>query len=174
MDKTVKTKDSKTEMVEIDYSKTEATVCFLIRNGTVLLVEKGRNIGQGKLVGVGGRQEEGETLEETAEREVQEEIGVIVKSMRKAAELDFIFPHNPKFSQRVTAYVVEVWEGEPQPTDEAKTTRWFKMNELPVERMWHDSTIWLPLVLSGKTVNGRFVIDKNDRVTEYSLEEIEA
>lgn len=173
MGKTVEIKDSKTGMIEIDYSKTQATVCFLVRDGTVLLVEKGRNIGKGKLVGVGGRQEEGETLEETAGREVYEEIGVTVKSMRKAAELDFIFPHNPKYSQQVTAYVVEVWEGEPQPTDEAKTTQWFKVNELPVERMWHDNTIWLPPILLGKTIKGKFVIGEDDRVTEHNLEEIE-
>lgn len=172
MGETVKTKSSKAEMVEIDYSKTQTTVCFLIKNGAVLLVEKGRNIGKGKLVGVGGRQEEGETLEETAKREVQEEIGVIVKSMRKAAELDFVFPHNPKYSQKVTAYIVEVWEGEPQSTGEAKFTKWFKMDELPTERMWHDNAIWLPSVLSGKTVKGRFVIGEDDRVTEYNFEEI--
>lgn len=39
----------------IDYSKTGMTVGYLVKNDTLLLVEKGRNIGVGKLVGVGGR-----------------------------------------------------------------------------------------------------------------------
>lgn len=159
-------------MVKIDYSKTQTTVCFLVKDGAVLLIEKGRNIGKGKLMGVGGRQEEGETLEETVSREIQEEIGVITKSMRKAAELEFVFPYNPKYSQRVTAFTVEVWEGEPKPTNEAKTIKWFRIDELPVESMWHDNTIWLPPVLSGKTVKGRFVIGKDNKITAYNLEEI--
>jgi len=161
------------ERVEIDYSKSQMTVGYLVRENTVLLVEKGRNIGVGKLVGVGGRQEEGETLEETAKREIEEEIGVRVKKMRKAAEMEFVFPHNLKYGGHVTGYVVEEWEGEPQVTEEAKTIDWYDFSDLPVQRMWHDNTIWVPLILDGKNVRGRFVIDENDRVTEHTLEEVD-
>jgi len=161
------------ERVEIDYSKSQMTVGYLVRENTVLLVEKGRNIGMGKLVGVGGRQEDGETLEETAKREIEEEIGVKVTKMRKAAEMEFVFPHNPKYGGHVTGYVVEEWEGEPQVTEEAKTVDWYEFGDLPVQRMWHDNTIWVPLILDGKNVRGRFVIGEDDRVTEHTLEEVD-
>jgi 8-oxo-dGTP diphosphatase len=160
--------------VEIDYSKSQMTVGYLVKEDTVLLVEKGRNIGMGKLVGVGGRQEEGETIEETARREIEEEIGVNVTKMRKAAEIEFVFPHNPKYGGRVIGYVVEEWEGEPQITDEAKSVDWYNVNQLPTEKMWHDNTFWVPLILSGKSVSGRFVIGADDRVIEYSLTEVES
>lgn len=159
--------------VEIDYSKSQMTVGYLVKENTVLLVEKGRNIGVGKLVGVGGRQEDGETLEETARREIEEEIKVRVIKMRKAAEMEFVFPHNPKYGGMVTGYVVEEWEGEPQVTDEAKSVNWYGFEDLPNDRMWHDNTIWVPLILEGKNVKGRFVIGIDDRVTDYSLEEVE-
>jgi 8-oxo-dGTP diphosphatase len=80
--------------------------------------------------------------------------------------------HNPKNNQRVTAYIIRVWEGEPQPTDEAKTIQWFRIDRLPIERMWHDNTIWLPPVLLGKKVRGNFIIGEDDRVIEHKLEEI--
>src|SRR5260221_4135412 len=147
--------------IEIDYSKSEMTVGYLVKEGTVLLVEKGRNIGMGKLVGVGGRQEKGETLDETAKREIEEEIEVKVTKMRKAAEMEFIFPHNPKYGGHVTGYVVEEWVGEPQITDEAKSINWYDFNKLPNQRMWHDNTIWVPLILAGKNVKGRFVIGED-------------
>ena len=142
------------------------TVGYLVKENTVLLVEKGRNMGIGKLVGVGGRQEDGETLEETAKREIEEEIKVKVTKMRKAAEMEFVFPHNPKYGGFVTGYVVEEWEGEPQITDEAKSVDWYDFANLPNERMWHDNTIWVPLILEGKSVKGRFVIGENDRVID--------
>lgn len=161
------------ESEEIDYSKTQATVCYLVKDGKVLLVEKGRNIGKGNLVGVGGRQEEADlTIEDTSDREVDEEIGVKVLSMRKAGVLDFVFPHKPTYNQIVTAFVADKWEGEPKVTEEAKSVEWYPINELPVDRMWHDNTIWLPLVLEGKTVQGRFVIGEDNRVTEYTLDEV--
>lgn len=162
-----------TEKIEIDYTKSQMTVGYLVKEGTVLLVEKGRNIGIGKLVGVGGRQEEGETIEETAKREIEEEIGVRVTKMRKAAEMEFVFPHNPKYGGHVIGYVVEEWEGEPQTTDEAKTINWYDFDDLPVQRMWHDNTIWVPLILSGKNVKGRFIIGADDKVIEHELQEIE-
>ncbi len=148
------------------------TVGYFVKDGKVLLVEKGRNIGKGKLVGPGGRQEQGETLDETQKRESLEEIGVTVTKMRKASEIEFVFPDNPKYGGRVTGYIVEEWEGEPQVTDEAKSINWYDFNELPNERMWHDNTIWVPLILSGKNVKGRFVIGADDRVTEHTLEEV--
>lgn len=160
--------------VEIDYSKTEMTVGFLVKEHTVLLVEKGRNIGMGKLVGVGGKQEPGETIEETARREIEEEIKVKVLKMRKVSEMEYVFPHNPKYGGHVTGYIVEEWEGEPQITEEAKSVNWYDFDELPEERMWHDNTFWVPLILSGKNVKGRFVFGPDDKVVEHTLEEVDS
>lgn len=161
------------EPIEIDYSKTQSTVCYLVKDGKILLVEKGRNIGKGKLVGVGGRQEEiDSTLSDTSDREVEEEIGVKVISKRMVAILDFVFPQSPNYSQTVTAFIADKWIGAPKITEEAKSIEWYCIDQLPIERMWHDNTLWLPLVLAGKEIKGRFAIGEDNRVIEYTLEEI--
>ena len=59
----------------------QMTVCFLLRQfrvPEVLLGFKKVGFGSGKYAGIGGKVEPGETVEEAAKREVEEEIGVTI------------------------------------------------------------------------------------------------
>ena len=66
---------------KIDWSRWQptelATLCFVIRDGQILLIHKKRGLGAGKINGPGGRIESGETAEQGAIRETQEEVGEI-------------------------------------------------------------------------------------------------
>ena len=53
-----------------------ANLCFIVKDGRVLLIRKKRGLGAGKINGPGGKLEPGETALAAAIREVQEEIGV--------------------------------------------------------------------------------------------------
>jgi len=39
---------------------------------------------------------------------------------------------------------------------------WTPVDEIPYEEMWEDDIYWLPQVLSGKGVDGRFVFQGED------------
>lgn len=66
------------------------TTLMILRDGDkVLFGVKKRGFGKGKLVGVGGKVDKGETVEEAAVRETQEEIGVKVTEYQKVGELIF-------------------------------------------------------------------------------------
>ncbi|MEM6822896.1 MAG: NUDIX domain-containing protein, partial [Verrucomicrobiota bacterium] len=53
-----------------------AVLCFVFRDDEVLLIEKKRGLGAGKINGPGGKIDPGETALESAIRETQEEVGI--------------------------------------------------------------------------------------------------
>jgi len=60
-----------------------ATLLFVIKDGQVLLIHKKKGLGAGKINGPGGRLEPGETPEQAAIREVQEELLVTPVNSRR-------------------------------------------------------------------------------------------
>jgi len=139
----------------------QATLCFLVQKGRILLGMKKRGFGAGKWNGFGGKVNEDEKIEETAIRELQEECGIKTSSVEKMAELTFLFPYKKEWNQTVHVFLVKEWEGEPLETEEMKP-RWFRTDSLPFENMWQDDPHWLPHILKGKKVKARFVFGKDN------------
>ena len=69
------------------------TLCFLIRKNEICLAMKRHGFGKGKWNGVGGKVDEGETIEKAAIRELYEEVGVSVegRDLRSAGSATFYF-----------------------------------------------------------------------------------
>ena len=67
------------------------TLCFIVRDGRVLLIRKKRGIGAGKINGPGGKVDPGETPLAAAVRETQEEIGVTPIDPQLRGDLRFHF-----------------------------------------------------------------------------------
>ncbi len=139
----------------------KAVLCFLLRDGEVLLIRKKRGFGAGKINGVGGRVEPGERPEEAAVREVFEEVGVRVRSLEPAGTLEF-YSADSEPDWLIHVFLSRDFEGEPRESEEA-SPRWYRLGELPFEEMWEDDRVWLRYALSGKRVEGRFWYDR-----EYS------
>lgn len=150
-----------------------ATLLFLIKKEdekitTMCLAMKKRGFGAGRYNGVGGKVEDGESIEEAVKREAQEEIEVVVNDIKKCAELDFTFPHNPSFNQLVHVYFSTSWVGEPKETEEMSPA-WFKVEDIPYKDMWPDDIFWIPKVLMGGFVKGSFVFGEGDVVKEQDV-----
>jgi mutator protein MutT len=150
-----------------------STLIFLIRKteGNIVdicLAMKKRGFGSGRFNGVGGKVEDGETIEKAAIREAQEEIGVTVTAMIKHAELAFTFPSNPSFDQLVHVYVAHSWEGEPHETEEMLPS-WLSTSNIPYTEMWPDDIFWLPYVLDGKNVKGAFTFGEGDSILDKNV-----
>lgn len=147
----------------------QATLVFLVRSNEVLLAMKKRGFGKGKWNGAGGKQMENENIEETAKRELSEEIGVVAKEVERVGELDFYFDNKPEWSQRVIVFIVRNWEGELVESEEM-APKWFKFDEVPYEDMWESDKEWLPQVLKGKRIVGGYLFDETQKLLEKSLE----
>jgi 8-oxo-dGTP pyrophosphatase MutT (NUDIX family) len=150
-----------------------STLLFLLKSdGTAItdicLAMKKRGFGAGRYNGVGGKVEEGESIEDAVKRETFEEIGVKVTDIEKRAELSFTFPYNPKFDQLVHVYFALTWDGEPSESEEMNP-EWYKVADIPYAQMWPDDIFWLPKVLEGSEVRGRFVFGEGDVVAEQEV-----
>lgn len=148
------------------------TLCFLTREHAgaqqVLLGLKKTGFGRGKVVGLGGHVEPGETDEEAACREVREEAGLVVRQedLRDAGVVIFDFPARPEWNMSTRLFVAARWTGQPAESTEI-LPEWFDIGALPVDRMWQDAAHWLPLALSGSVLRLTVVLnDDNETVRE--------
>jgi len=133
-----------------------AVLTFIRSGGRLLLILKKRGLGQGKFNAPGGRLEAGETPEQAAVRETQEEVGLTPLNLRPAGRLDFAFADG--YSLRCHVFTADAFEGTLTETDEAKPF-WCEEADIPYGRMWADDRIWIPLMLAGRGFEAQFVFD---------------
>lgn len=136
----------------------QATNCILIApDGKILLSMKKRGFGFGKWNGAGGKVHEGETVIETAIREIKEEIGVSVEEsdLVKVAEIEYA-NDDPDWGSFVHVFITRKWQGEPSESEEMRP-KWFGVNEIPYSQAWDDLVVWLPRVLNGEKLKGTFI-----------------
>lgn len=150
-------------------SGTKATECFLIKEDSVLLGFKKRGFGAGKLLGPGGKVNEGESSEECIVRETEEEIAVKIKSMRRVGSINFFyFEAGKATNQNVDFYLVDDWEDEPKETDEMKPV-WYRKDQLPFEQMPASNSLFIPHLLDGTLVSGSLIFDEEMKLVSNQL-----
>lgn len=142
-----------------------ATLMFIIDEprGEVLLIRKKRGLGAGKINGPGGKIDPGETSEQCAIRETQEELGVTAIAPVKHGELWFQFVDG--LSLHVDVWVATRYEGTAIETDEA-IPLWTPLTQLPFDEMWADDRFWLrEVVVERQKFVGRFDFDNDTMLT---------
>jgi len=148
-----------------------ATLTFLVRDEYINLAEKLRGFGVNRHNGYGGKQHDGESIEEAAVRELFEEskVSAAVGDLTKLAEIEFTFPEKPEWNQLVHIYLLEKWVGEPAETEEMRP-KWFQHHEIPYDQMWPADPLWIPHMLAGRYVEGRIVLGSDQNtVLDYDL-----
>ncbi len=143
----------------------QATLLFVIVDRKVLLIRKKRGLGAGKINGPGGKLDAGETPQQCALREVSEELCIDAINPQSRGELRFQFIDG--YSIHVHVFVADQYRGEPTETDEA-IPLWYDIADVPYTEMWADDRVWLPAVLEGSGVDGRFTFD-GDKLLEYDV-----
>lgn len=145
-------------------AKEEAVLCFIQEGDQVLLINKKRGLGQGKVNAPGGRIENNETPLEAAIRECEEEVGMTPLSPFEVGQLHFIFTDG--YSLHGTVFWAHSYNGTPVETDEADPF-WCNINKIPYDKMWEDDIYWLPPVIEGKYFKGYFTFDDDTMLSRH-------
>lgn len=148
------------------------TLLFLRRNDEILLAMKKRGLGHGRYNGVGGKIEQGESIEQATIRECQEEIEVTPTVFHQVARLDFLMDSDTD-PWRIDGhvFVATQWHGTPTETEEM-APQWFKLTNIPYGTMWEDDTLWLPQVLDGKLIKANFTFDHTEKLLSHNVTEV--
>lgn len=153
-------------------NKKTLSLLFLRKGNLVLLAMKKRGFGEGRWNGVGGKVEEGESIEQAMIRETQEEIGVTPLIFEKVGDIRFdeYFKGKPTL-MHVHVYTCTQWDGEPTESEEMRP-QWFKLDKIPYKAMWSDDPYWLPSVLEGKKISADFKLDAADVILSHTVTEV--
>jgi 8-oxo-dGTP diphosphatase/2-hydroxy-dATP diphosphatase len=150
------------------------TLCCVYDDKCILLGMKKRGFGAGRWNGFGGKVNEGETIEQAALRELDEEAGIKPINIKKRGMLVFKFENNGLEGNpdiEVNIFSISEFKGEPKESEEMRP-QWFLHNEIPYANMWPDDIYWLPMLFSGKNFQGTFYFKDTNEIVSYELKEI--
>ncbi len=147
------------------------TLCVIYQHPKVLLGMKKRGFGKGRWNGFGGKVADGETIEDAAKRETQEEVGIEVNNLDKVGIIELKFQGNPEILQ-IHIFKVNNFLGEPRESEEM-APQWFHINDIPFQNMWSDDIYWLPLLFEGKKFKGKFLFGESDIILSQDLLEVQ-
>jgi len=111
----------------------------------------------------------GEPPEKGAAREMFEETGLRVSSLRFQGILNFYLGDSKELDQTVFLFLCKKFMDKIRQSAEGELS-WFPIGALPYEEMWQDDHVWLPLLLDGKSFVGDFYF--TDNYNEFLSHEI--
>ena len=152
--------------------KIRTTLLYIIKDNKILLAEKKRGFGVGKLNGVGGKIENDESIEQAMLRETMEEIGVKPIDFEQRAIIHFdLFYKGEKEKEDTYVFVASNYIGELIETEEMKP-KWFELKNLPFEKMFSDDRLWLNSLIEGKKFDANIILDENFNTTDFNIKYI--
>ena len=143
------------------------TLCYIERNGAYLLlhrIKKKHDLNEGKWIGIGGKLEEGETVEECLLREVREETGLTLTEYRYAGRIRFESDTWP--AEIMHLYHATGFSGELVPDCNEGRLAWIDKAEADSLPMWEGDRLFLTRMQEGGPFFHMILRYRGDSLTE--------
>jgi len=138
-----------------------ATLLYVMKDDKTLMLyrnKRKKDYHEGKWNGLGGKFELGESPEECAIRELEEESGLIAKNLIFKGHLTF-----PMFDGvddwYVFVFIVDKFEGELIDSEEGELI-WIPNKELKDLNLWEGDQIFIDWLFDNKFFSAKFIYDK--------------
>jgi len=148
-----------------------ATLCYVIdkKNNSTLMIyrnKKQNDYHEGKWNGLGGKLEQGESPEDCAIREIKEESGLTVKSVKMKGFITFpLFDGNDDWY--VFLFTADDFEGKLIDSPEGHL-EWIPNEKLTEINLWEGDKIFIPWLFEDKFFSAKFIY-KNGRYLNHSV-----
>ena len=145
-----------------------ATLCYVMdknTNSTLMIhrVKKENDYHKGKWNGLGGKFEPGESPEECAIREIEEESGLIIKNIKMKGFITF-----PLFDGKEDWYVflftADDFDGKLIDSNEGKLD-WIPNNKLTDINLWEGDKYFIPWLFKEKFFSAKFIYENGDYIS---------
>ncbi|MDT3695340.1 MAG: 8-oxo-dGTP diphosphatase [Ignavibacterium sp.] len=148
-----------------------ATLCYVTdkkTNSTLMIYrnKKKNDYHEGKWNGLGGKFEKGESPEECAIREIEEESGLKVKSIKMKGFITFPLFDN-KDDWYVFVFTSDEFDGELIDSPEGKL-EWILNEKLTEINLWDGDEIFIPWLFEDKFFSARFIYE-NGKYISHSV-----
>ncbi|MFA7418909.1 MAG: 8-oxo-dGTP diphosphatase [Melioribacteraceae bacterium] len=137
-----------------------ATLCYVMHEGKTLMLfrnKKPNDYHEGKWNGLGGKFEQGESPEECAIREVEEESGLLMIDPKMKGFITF-----PMFDGKkdwyVFLFIAEKFSGKLIDSNEGKL-EWIQHENLADLNLWDGDKIFIPWLFQEKYFSAKFVYE---------------
>ena len=128
----------------------ESSCVYLIQDGRWLMLLRNRkehDINDGKWIGIGGKKEPGETMEQCAIRETFEETGLMMHSLTMAGQVHF--QQEGIDDEIITVFTSQDFSGVMHACDEG-TLSWIMEKDVLSLSLWPGDRIFLTQMMEGK------------------------
>ena len=143
-----------------------STLAYIKKDGKTLMLEKGRGYQKAKYNGLGGKFDAGESPEECVIREVYEESGLIVKSLKLKGFISF-----PDFDGTndwyVFVYIIKDFTGELIESDEGKL-HWIDDAKVLEQNIWPGDKVFIPWLDKEDIFSAKFIY-KDGEFKDYEV-----
>ena len=146
------------------------TLCYLEQNGCYLMlhrVKKQQDENAGKWIGVGGKFEEGESPDDCVRREVREETGLSLDTVRFRGIVTFV--SDTWGTEYMHLFTSDRFSGTLHPCDEGELA-WVPVDRVPELNLWEGDRVFLDLLARNTPFFSLKLVYRGDALCEAILD----